>query len=412
MENEGIIEKVNMDPLIVPENEFENESKDILKSEELEDKPITRKGQIIYDNEGNEKYQCLICKAEFIQKQRLDNPISAIHEGNKEFLCYDRDGKQKFQCLICKSEFNEKGSVTSHISAVHEGKKPHKCTQCDFAASKKTTLKLHITTVHEGIRPFKCDICHNTFKAKQNLRNHMASIHDDSKPFQCTICFRTFSVERNLKRHNCKDMPEISESPIKRPQRIKKKLESEDIISDFFSEDIGHEMENQTPSSVDLQLNLVLQHVQLLVENQNLDELQTFLNELNSFLLNLKIILDTGFTPSNLEENVNFVQFVKPLAALYGIKNKVILALTHPLEVDNLPDLKENIVKVEANDLDYSLDDFKDNTGQVKSEVIETEYNDTGNDPDYNVNDDIGDDNVETIEENNTQGVQFITEHF
>ena len=33
MENEDIIEKVNMDPLIVPENEFENESKDILKSE-------------------------------------------------------------------------------------------------------------------------------------------------------------------------------------------------------------------------------------------------------------------------------------------------------------------------------------------------------------------------------------------
>ena len=69
-------------------------------------------------------------------------------------------------------------------------------------------------------------------------------------------------------------------------------------------------------------------------------------------------------------------------------------------------------VKVEANDLDYSLDDFKDNAGLVKSEVIETEYNDTGNDPDYNVNDDIGDDNVETIEENNTQGVQFITDYF
>ena len=76
--------------------------------------------------------------------------LSAIHEGNKPFVCFERDGKKKFQCLVCKSEFNEKGSLDVHISAIHEGIKPHKCEFCDYAASKRTTLNLHIAAVHEG----------------------------------------------------------------------------------------------------------------------------------------------------------------------------------------------------------------------------------------------------------------------
>ena len=142
-----------------------------------------------------------------------------------------------------------------------------------------------------------------------------------------------------------------------------------------------------------------------MVNNQNLDELQTFLNELNVFLLNLKIVLDTAFTTSNLEnhEENSFVQFVKPLSALYGIKNKVILALTNPIEIEMKEELSN--VKVETEDYDYSVDNFKENTDKVKSEVKDPEY--AGNDLDDNEND-AADDNHEAPEDDQ-EGVQLLT---
>ena len=404
IDSESLNETTNLDLMKVDESELENDCKDIFKPDEWKGKS---KGHIVYDKKGNEIFECLVCKAEFKSKQRLDNHINANHEGDKPFVCYDRDGKQKYQCLTCKSEFNEKGSVVNHISAVHEGIKPHKCELCEFAAAKKSTLNMHVTAVHEGKKPYACDICGNSFKAKQNLRNHIASIHDEKKPFQCTACLRTFSVERNLKRHNCKDSLESpSKETPKKKLKIRKKEEPklEETFDNFYSEDVG-EVENHVPSSVETQLNQILQHVEVLVNNQNLDELQTFLNELNVFLLNLKIVLDSAFTTSILEnhEENNFVQFVKPLSALYGIKNKVILALTNPIEIETKEELSN--IKIETEDYDYSVDNFKDNTDKVKNEVEDPDY--ARNHLDANEND-AADDNHGAAEDDQ-EGVQLLT---
>ena len=127
------------------ESELENDGNDFFKPEDWEGKP---KGHTFYDSEGNIKHECLICKAEFKQKPRLDNHISAMHEGNKPFVCYIRDGRKKFQCLTCKSEFNEKGSLDNHISSVHEGIKPHKCSLCDYTFSIKGNLKHHFESAY------------------------------------------------------------------------------------------------------------------------------------------------------------------------------------------------------------------------------------------------------------------------
>ena len=150
----------------------------------------------------------------------------------------------------------------------------------------------------------------------------------------------------------------------------------------------------------EMQLNQILQHVQVLVNTQNLDELQMFLNELNTFLLNLKIILDTAFTSSNLEshEESHFVQFVKPLSAIYGIKNKVVLALTNHEEIEIKEDLPN--VKVEAEEYDYNVNEYKEITETVKHEVEVNDYTDIG--PDYNENDDIGN---QEVTEDNQEGV-------
>ena len=214
-------ETVGTIPMPLDENELENDTKDFFKPEDWKGKS---KGSAVYDDEGNKKYECLKCKAEFKQKQRLDNHIAAIHEGNKPFVCYEREGKKKFQCLACKSEFSEKGSLDNHISAVHEGLKPYKCSLCDYAASKKTTLNLHLAAVHEGKRPYTCKICYSSYKTKQTLTNHIASVHEGKKPFHCTSCDRSFAEKRNLKRHNCKDLSEnLSDDIINNKLKRRKK---------------------------------------------------------------------------------------------------------------------------------------------------------------------------------------------
>ena len=378
IETESVNETTDGDPIRINESELKDKSKDGFNSDKWEGKS---KGHVVYDKEGNEKFECLICKADFKFKQRLDNHIVTIHEGNQPFLCYDRDGKKKYQCLTCKLEFKEKASVMNHVSAIHEGIKPHKCFLCDFAAVKKFTLNMHVSSVHEGKKPFACDICGNSFKRKQILRNHMVSVHDEKKPFECTTCLRTFLVERNLKKHNCKDSS--NKEPLKKKQKVRKKEEPklETNIDDFYTEDLGGKDDNLQNLIVE-QLNQILQNAQVLVNNQDLNELQSFLNELNVFLLNLKIVLDTAFTTGNLEnhEENNFVQFVKPLSALYGIKNKVILELTNPVEIEIREDLAN--VKIEVEDYDYRVNDFKDNSLKVKHEVEDPDY--TKNNLQYN----------------------------
>ena len=70
-------------------NELENDSKEFFKLEDWKEKP---KEHEIYDNEVNKKFECKICKAEFKQKQRLDNHVK---------------GKQKLLELAQKLAINE-----------------------------------------------------------------------------------------------------------------------------------------------------------------------------------------------------------------------------------------------------------------------------------------------------------------
>ena len=40
-----------------------------------------------------------------------------------------------------------------HIESIHEGMKPHKCSICNYAASRRGNLKRHINSTHEKKYP-------------------------------------------------------------------------------------------------------------------------------------------------------------------------------------------------------------------------------------------------------------------
>ena len=150
--------------------------------------------------------------------------------------------------------------------------------------------------------------------------------------------------------------------------------------------------------SLELQLKPILQHVQVLIENQSIENLQTFLNEVNTFLLNLKTLLDVAFTTTTLRGlgEKTYVRLEKPLTAIFSFKEKVILKLREPDEIDNSLDIKEELtfVKLETVNDNTPLDNDT-NKETVKDEFIGPDY--IENASEY---DDINDNpEQETIEE-------------
>ena len=154
---------------------------------------------------------------------------------------------------------------------------------------------------------------------------------------------------------------------------------------------------------IKLELQTILEHVQALVEHQNLDGLQILLDEVTSFLLNLKTIFDAEFIPVQLQNHVkkSYIQLEKPLTGLFSkehYKNKVTLKLKEGTtnEVIEHIDIKEDIafVKVETDNDEYIPPTivYKDKKQEIKQEIEDT-------DPDYNP--DIGnDDDADNDEEN------------
>ena len=136
------------------------------------------------------------------------------------------------------------------------------------------------------------------------------------------------------------------------------------------------------PISLELQLKPILQHVQILVQNQSLDDLQTFLNEVNLFLLNLKTVLDAAFittTPRNRGENGS-VLIEKPLTAIYSFKDKIILkprdidGSTHSDVIIHQPlEIKEDLAYVKL-ETEIVSDDYEYEQVKLKNVIVKEDY--------------------------------------
>ena len=125
------------------------------------------------------------------------------------------------------------------------------------------------------------------------------------------------------------------------------------------------------PISLEVQFKTLLHNIQNLVQNQCLDDIQTFINEANLFLLKLKTIFDEAFittTHRNGGDNGS-VLIEKPLTAIYDFEDKVILKSKDQDDVkdsdiiDQSLEIKEDIahVKIES-------DEFKNK--QIKNEGV------------------------------------------
>nr|CAD7196092.1 unnamed protein product [Timema douglasi] len=159
----------------------------------------------VTDSDGQERYQCTLCKKSYASKWYLKEHLK-IHTGEKNFGCSICDkrfrnnymlnahirlhtGIKNFHCSFCPKKFYNNFDLVHH-ERHHTGEKPFKCKYCDKAFAYKRGVEIHMRT-HTGERPYPCSFCGRTFIDKnQQVRHHR--VHTGDRPYSCNLCGQAF----------------------------------------------------------------------------------------------------------------------------------------------------------------------------------------------------------------------------
>ena len=70
---------------------------------------------------------------------------------------------EKLKCEFCTKCFSHKQKMNQHVTLVHRGKKQFKCEICDYSSFHKGHVNEHLASVHGGKEPFKYEICKRSY---------------------------------------------------------------------------------------------------------------------------------------------------------------------------------------------------------------------------------------------------------
>jgi uncharacterized Zn-finger protein len=101
------------------------------------------------------------CSERFKQTAHRDRH-ELTHEGKKPFPCTVQD---------CTKTFTRDSDRIRHENYVHNGIAKHKCSFCDFMATRISSIKIH-ERIHTDEKPYECRFCKLAFRHSNQRKSH------------------------------------------------------------------------------------------------------------------------------------------------------------------------------------------------------------------------------------------------
>eukprot|EP00092_Neocalanus_flemingeri_P030371 GFUD01032969.1.p1 GENE.GFUD01032969.1~~GFUD01032969.1.p1 ORF type:complete len:326 (-),score=81.77 GFUD01032969.1:6-983(-) len=151
-----------------------NSSSTSLPSHILELLPKTTKISVVAGIEDRIVIENPVRKVQIVQ----ENPVRKFVKA--------RQATQK--CEMCSAEFTNKARLDEHISANHI----YKCGHCKTTFQSMEQLKIHQQQPHY----LTCGLCRYRFVSADDLTEHQLAVH-----FACVECVKTFISEAGVEQH-------------------------------------------------------------------------------------------------------------------------------------------------------------------------------------------------------------------
>lgn len=176
----------------------------------------------------NMKFQCYICRKNFMRRYELNRHVLQVHNGQPEERPTvvmppkeEDEGKSGvYVCETCGKEFTKRYKYKDHI-IIHSDIRKFLCNQCGAAFKTKTSLTIHEVR-HGTVKPFKCEDCGKAYFTKSALAVHTRT-HTGEKPYQCSECGASYTRSDSLAIHLRKHTGERPHACEYCPKRFAKK---------------------------------------------------------------------------------------------------------------------------------------------------------------------------------------------
>ena len=152
----------------------------------------------------NDKFQCTICKMEFVRKKNFDNHMNRFHDGDEDEI---EPESKRLRLKLTKENVSDQ--LKQNLEENPEAKK---CKTCGALYLNEKSLKLHERRNACKQESYQCDVCNKIFTDQklftEHTENHpqqqeqeIKEPQDPLKKFQCTHCSRSFKMMSTLKDH-------------------------------------------------------------------------------------------------------------------------------------------------------------------------------------------------------------------
>ncbi len=104
-----------------------------------------------------------------------------------------------WKCSYCSKEFPYSRNLRDHQNEAHADLRHISCTKCDEKFFKREHLNQHTKQFHI---PVTCELCAEPFSCRSDMTRHRLAEHPKEPIHKCTVCDFRASRKRTIHTHH------------------------------------------------------------------------------------------------------------------------------------------------------------------------------------------------------------------